>query len=210
MAQTQKNNSGGAKKMEYRKVSFDVNEIAPDAPAGEWQVSIPRGKCKTQPTREERFPMVIVPIRLEKTEEDGEVFEKALGTELSTFLVFGGKTPQGERMAKIRIRQLCEAADVDLDLIPKNIGDDPENELAEFIRALEGKKFTAWTKIQTRKDTGEDVTELSFVNPSRTLSAKNEDDDDSEGDDDDDAPESKPARGKRKPEKSKNGSSKRR
>lgn len=204
-------NSNAGKKMEYRKVSFDVNEIAPDAPAGEWKMSIPRGKCKVQPTREERFPMIIVPIRLEGTEEEGEKYEKALGTELSTFLVFGGKTPQGERMAKIRIRQLCEAADVDLDLIPKEIGDDPQNELAEFIRALEGKKFTGWTIIKARKDTGEEVTELTFVNPSRTLSAATDDDDD---DDDDDSSSSdndddKPARGKRKPEKSSSKSKRR-
>lgn len=202
------------KKMEYRKVSFDVNEIAPDAPAGEWNASIPRGKCKVQPTREEKFPMIIVPVRLDGTDEEDEKFQKALGTELSTFLVFGSKSPRGERMAKLRIREVCEAADVDLDLIPKEI-DDPENDLEPLIRALEGKKFKVWTKLQMRKDTGEVVTELVFRDPNRTLTAA-DDDDEEDGNDQDDSDGTargksrSQAQGKRKPaSKSSNGKSKR-
>lgn len=206
MARTDTNQS---KKLEYKRVQFDVNEIAPDAPAGEWDVSIPRGKCKVQPTREDHFPMIIVPIRLDKTEEDDDSFQKALGTELSTFMVFGAKTLRGERMAKLRIREICEAADVDLDLIPKVI-EDPENDLEPLIRALEGKKFKAWTKLQARKDTGEITSELMFRDPNRTLSAASEDDED-ENDDDDEAPRgrAKPApQGKKKPAAS-NGKSRR-
>ena len=195
------------KKMEYKRVSFDVNEIAPDAPAGEWQVSIPRGKCKVQPTKEDHFPMIIVPIRLDSTEEEDEAFQKALGTELSTFLVFGAKTPRGERMCKLRIREICEAADVDLDLIPKKLGDDPETELEPLIRALEGNKFTAWTKLQARKDTGEVVTEISFQDLNKLLTAKGGDED--EDDDEDDAPARGTSKGKKKPAASSNGKSRR-
>ena len=43
------NESTQGKRMDYKRVSFDVNEIAPDAPGGEWGMSIPRGKCKVQP-----------------------------------------------------------------------------------------------------------------------------------------------------------------
>jgi hypothetical protein len=171
--QTQSN----SKKMEYRKVTFDVTEIVPDAPAGEWMATIPRGKCKVQPTKEDRFPMVIVPVRLESTQEEGPEYQKALGAELSVFLVFGGKTPKGENMGKLRIRQLCEAADVDLDVIPKDI-DDPESDLEPLIRALEGKKFTCWTKVVPRKDTGELSTEVSFQDPNRSLKTADADDED--------------------------------
>lgn len=171
------------KKMEYKRVSFDINEIAPDAPAGEWQASIPRGKCKVQPTKEDKFPMIILPVRLDSTEEDDEKFQKSLGTELSTFMVFGSKSPRGERMAKLRIREICEALDVDLDLIPKKLGDDPENELEPLIKAMEGKKCTVWTRLQTRKDTGEVVSELLFRDPNRVLSAAGSDDDDDEDED---------------------------
>ena len=71
----------GQKKMEFKQVDFDVNEIAPDAPEGEWMMSIPRGKCKVQPTKEEKLPLLIVPVRLDSTEEEGDKFQKALGNE---------------------------------------------------------------------------------------------------------------------------------
>lgn len=169
------------KKMEYKQVSnFDVNEIAPDAPAGEWGVSIPRGKCKVQPTKEEHYPMLIVPVRLDKTEEEGEEFTKALGSELSAMIVFfGDEKPRAARMSKLRLRQLCEAAEVDLDVIPKKLTD-PENDLEPLIRALEGKKFKAWTKLQTRKDTGEVVTDLLFQNPNAPIKGDTEEEEEEE------------------------------
>jgi hypothetical protein len=188
--QTEKN---GKKRMDYKPVDFDIDQIAPDAPAGEWGMSIPRGQCKVQPTKEDHFPMVVVPIRLDKTDEDADEFQKALGTVLSVFLVFGGKNPRGERMNKLRIRQLCELLDVDLDVIPKRI-EDPENDLEPFIRAIEGKKFTGWTQLNERRDTGETVTEVRFTEPGKLLGKKG--DDDSEEDDtvdDDEDEDEKPA-----------------
>lgn len=194
MTQTSTNRSGKQdKKMEYRKVSYDVNEIAPDAPEGEWEVSIPRGKCKVQPTSKDAWPMLIVPVRLDGTEEEGEEYEKALGVELSSMIVFfGDENARAARLSKLRLRQLCEAADVDLDVIPKEIGDDPPNELEPLIRELEGSKFTAWTRLQTRKDTGEVTSEIVFLNPSTPLAASGDDDGD-----DEDRPRRSP-RGKKK------------
>ena len=171
------------KRMEYKQVEFDVNEIAPDAPVGEWGVSIPRGKCKVQPTKEDKYPMLIVPIRLDKSDEEGEEFQKALGAELSTMIVFfGDEKARAARMSKLRLRQLCEAADIDLDLVPKRLTD-PESDLEPLIRALEGKKFTAWTRHTIRKDTGETTTEILFQNPKAALTGSG--DGDGEGDDDD-------------------------
>jgi hypothetical protein len=201
MAKSEQQSNQG-KKMEYKRVSFDINEIVPDAPAGEWKASIPRGKCKTQPTKDDHFPMIIAPIRLDSTEEEGETFERALGTELSVFLVFGAKTSRGERLSKLRIRQVCEALDIDLDLIPKVINDG--DDLQPLVRALEGKKFTVWTRLQTRKDTGEVTSEVLFQDPNRTLSAASDDGDD---EDDDDEPQSEPAP-KKKPAASKNSNGK--
>lgn len=190
------NQNKSEKKMEYRKVKFDVNEIAPDAPAGEWRVSIPRGKCKVQPTKEDHYPMLIVPIRIDGTEEDGEEYTKAIGAELSTMIVFfGDEKARAARMSKIRLRQLCEAADVDLDVLPNDL-EDPENDLEPLIRALEGKKFTCWTRLTTRKDTGEVTTEIVFVNPNKPIAAKNDDDDEREHDEDEDDAPRKPARGR--------------
>ena len=197
-------NQSQSKKIEYKKVDFDVSEIAPDAPAGEWKMSIPRGKCKVQPTAKDHFPMIIVPIRLDGTDEEDDNFTKALGTELSVFLVFGGATPAGERMAKMRIRELCEAADVDLDLIPKKLGADPDSELQPFIKAIEGKKFTGWTKITKRKDTGEETTEVTFRSGNKLLAGGNDDDDD----DADDGGSNGAQRGKKKTSRNKGNGSK--
>jgi hypothetical protein len=181
------------KKMEYKQVNFDVNEIAPDAPAGEWMVSIPRGKCKVQPTKEDHYPMLIVPVRLDKTEEEGDEFQKALGSELSTMIVFfDDAKPRAARMSKLRLRQLCEAADVDLDVIPKKLND-PDNDLEPLIRALEGKKFPAWTKHTTRKDTGEVVTDLLFQKPGGLKTTADNDDEE----EDDDKPRGKAAAGRK-------------
>ena len=61
---------GKVRKMDFKEVEYDINEIAPDAPEGEWTVTVPRGKCKVQPTKEDKYPMLIVPLRLDSY--DGE------------------------------------------------------------------------------------------------------------------------------------------
>lgn len=190
------------KKMEFKPVDFDVNEIPPDAPPGEWSCTIPRGQCKIQPTKDDHFPMVVVPVRLDGTEEDDDAHQRALGTVLSAFLVFGGKNSRAERMSKLRIRQFCEAIDFDLDDLPTKLTD-PENDLQPFVRAIEGKKFTAWTRVSTRRDTGEEVTDLLFYDPKALKGAAPSDKDDDEGDDD--ADEEKATKGKGKADKGKKG-----
>lgn len=187
-ATTNSKSKGGSndKKMQYKRVSYDVNEIAPDAPEAEWKMAIPRGKAKVQPTKEEQLPMLVIPIRLEATDEEGDKFEKAVGTELSIFIVFFGEdNPRAAKLSKLRLRSLCEATDVDLDLIPKEL-DDPETQLQPLIRALEGKKFTGWTVHQVRRDTGEVVTEIRFTNPTKVLT-KGGDDEDEDDDNDSDS-----------------------
>ena len=119
------------------------------------EASIPRGKCKVQPTKEDHYPMLIVPIRLDKTDETDEAYEKALGAELSSMIVFfGDEKARAARMSKLRLRQLCEAADVDLDVIPKVI-EDPENDLEPLIRASRGRsspcgRFSPRARIRAR------------------------------------------------------------
>ena len=181
---------GKVRKMDFKEVEYDINEIAPDAPEGEWTVTVPRGKCKVQPTKEDKYPMLIVPLRLDSYdgEEEGEEFEKALGTELSVMIVFfGNEKARAARMGKLRLRQLCEKADVDLDLVPKKIRA-PED-LEDLINALEGKKFGIFTKHSVRKDTGETVVEVQFQKPGALTSNSGREDDEDEDTD-------KPTKGK--------------
>lgn len=172
--------SRGEKKMQFKPVNYDVNEIAPDAPAGHWtKVSIPRGKIKIRAT-DDGFPQLIIPCRLDKTDEEDEKFQSALGTELATFVTFYDNSQGGfaARQSKLTLRDLCDAADVDLDTIPKKIED--EGDLADLINALEGKSFEAWTTHRTNKGTGEVRVNLQFHDPKGTLSAKKDDGDEEE------------------------------
>ena len=170
-------------KMQFKPVSYDVHEIAPDAPEGEWVASIPRGQIKIQPTKEDKYPMLIIPLRLDKYsgENEGEQYEKALGTVLSLMIVFfGNEKAKAARMGKLRLRQLCEAADVDLDAVPTEIRS--EEDFAELVTSLEGKKFTVWTKHNVRKDTQETVVDVVLQKPGGlSLTPRNRDED--EGDD---------------------------
>lgn len=170
----------GEKKMQFKPVAYDVNEIAPDAPAGHWsKVSIPRGKIKIRAT-EEQYPQLIIPCRLDKTDEEDEKFQAALGTELAVFVTFYDNSQGGfaARQSKLTLRDLCDAADVDLDTIPKKIAD--EGDLADLVNALEGKSFEAWTTHRTNKGTGEVRVNLQFHDPKGTLSAKKDDDEEEE------------------------------
>lgn len=151
------------RKIQYHSVYVDLDEVEPDPPEGEWGVAIPRGKCVVRPTEDSYpcYPMLVVTVRLDRTEEDGEGYEKALGVELSVPFIFGGINNRAARESKIRLKQLCEAAGVDLDLVPKKLTQ-AERDLDPLIRALEGKNFTAWTRLATHGD--EDV-ELLFQKP---------------------------------------------
>ena len=75
-------------------------------------------------------------------------------------------------MNKLKLRQLCEAADVDLDVIPRKLPD-PENDLADLISALEGKN-------------GDPQVEVLFQNPKGGL--KKAEKDEAEEEDEDNTP----------------------
>ena len=168
------------KKMEFAPVDFDIDNIALDAPEGAWTAIIPRGKIVVRPTNEERFPMMIVPIRLEKTEEDGEIYEKALGVELRVMIVFFPDTKaQAARMSKTRLRQLCEATEIDTDKIPKSLRK-PLEDLQPLIAELEGKRLPVWTWHGKNKKSGETEVNVSFRPPGagNSRSKPSDDDDD--------------------------------
>ena len=178
--------STAGKKLDFKPVDFDVNKIAPDAPEAQWEATIPAGKIRIQPTKDDKFPMLIIPLRLDSCEEDGEIYQKALGTELSLMVVFFDDTkPRAARMSKLRLQQLCEAADVDREVVPTKIRS-PED-FADFIAELERKKFTIWTKHNVDKNTNEVRVDVLLTKPG-ALRASN---DDEEEDD-------KPAKGKGK------------
>jgi hypothetical protein len=156
-------------------------EIIPDAPEGEWEFLIPKGKCKVTVTQK-GDPRILVPHKLEKAaDEKNEAFQ---GSEVQfSAIVFDDGDPEkrrGANMMKGRLRALCESVDVEFaDLYPTEV-----NEAEDFdplLRALEGKRGTCWT-VHTKREaaSGEMITEteIRYSKPGAGLVTKGADSDD--------------------------------
>ena len=170
-------------------------EIVPDAPEGEWESRIPKGKCKMTVTQK-GDPRLIIPFKLEKA--DDEKNEPFQGSEVSmSIIVFDeedNEKRRGANMMKGRLRALCEAVEVDWEeLYPTEVS--KAEDFDPLFRALEGKTLTIWTVHTTRtNDSGETITdtEVRFKKPGAGLVNR----DDSE--DSDERPGKKKAAGKRR------------
>ncbi len=158
-------------------------EIVPDAPEGEWQFLIPKGKCRVSKTQKED-PQLFIPHKLEKAEDEKN--ESFQGSEVSLrIVIFDDEDPErrrGANMMKQRLRALCEAVDVDInEVYPTEVND--ASDFDKLFHALEGKKGTCWT-VHTKRavDSGEDITdtEIRYRKPGSGLVTKGASDDDSE------------------------------
>lgn len=182
--------TGGKIQFKPRKTS---TEIVPDAPEGEWEFLIPKGKCKVVVTQK-GDPRLIIPHKLEKAaEEKNETFN---GSEVTqAVIVFDDEDNEkrrGANMMKGRLRALCEAVDVDFgETYPTEV--EKVEDFDPLFRALEGKRGTCWTVHTTRTaESGELITdtEIRYKKPGAGLVTKGADDDDD-----------KPGKGKGKPAK---------
>ena len=158
-------------------------EIVPDAPEGEWESRIPKGKCKMTVTQK-GDPRLIIPFKLEKA--DDEKNEPFQGSEVSmSIIVFDeedNEKRRGANMMKGRLRALCEAVEVDWEeLYPTEVS--KAEDFDPLFRALEGKTLTIWTVHTTRtNDSGETITdtEVRFKKPGAGLVTKGAVSDDDE------------------------------
>jgi hypothetical protein len=170
------------KKLQF-KPRKSSTEIQPDAPEGEWESLIPKGKCKVLVTQK-GDPRLIIPFKLEKAEDEkNEPFQ---GSEVSmSIIIFDDADPEkrrGANMMKGRLRALCEAADLDFgEVYPTEVND--ASDFDPLFRALEGKRLTVWT-VHTKRtaESGEEVTdtEVRFKKPGAGLVTKGASDDDDE------------------------------
>lgn len=163
-----------------------THEIQPDAPEGEWQARILKGKSKALVTQK-GDPRLILAIKLEKAEDEKN--EKFQGAEVSfSVIFFDDDDPERKRacnLMKGRLRGLCEAVDVEYaDVYPTDIRDDHPDKVFGFSKlftALEGKTLHLWTRHNRRaQESGEEVvdTEIAFRAPGAGLVTKTEDTDD--------------------------------
>ena len=157
-----------------------THEIQPDAPEGEWQARILKGKSKALVTQK-GDPRLIMQLKLEKAEDEKN--EKFQGAEVSfSVIFFDDDDPERKRacnLMKGRLRGLCEAVDVEYaDVYPTDIRDDHPDKVFGFRKlfdALEGKTLHLWTRHNRRaQESGEEVvdTEIAFRAPGAGLVTK--------------------------------------
>jgi hypothetical protein len=178
------------KKLAFKPRKSSTENI-PDAPEGEWEARIPKGKCKTLVTQK-GDPRLIIPFKLEKAEDEKN--ETFLGSEVSMSVIIfddaDNEKRRGANMMKDRLRSLCNAVDVDFgDVYPTSI--ESEEDFKPLYSALEGKTLTIWTIHTTRtNDSGETITdtEIRFKKPGSGLVTKG-----AEGDEDEKPGKKKPA-----------------
>lgn len=147
------NGNGNTTIRNNKRIAYNASAILPDAPEGEWQATVVRGKSKVSVTKEgEGNPMVTFNFRLDTAEtEDNATYQ---GTTLPKYISFvadnDGSIPAfAKRNTKMDLRALSAECGFDLAIIPDEMSLDVEElkaQLAPFIDAVEGKSFTIWTK----------------------------------------------------------------
>ena len=186
--ETSMNMANGTQTHDDKKLSWKPRklskEILPDAPEGEWEARIPKGKSKVTVTQK-GDPRILISFKLEKAaDEENEKFQ---GAEVTfSAIIFDEEDPDRRRasnMMKGRLRALCEWAGVELaDVFPEECNS-PEDFKALFD-AVEGSTGTVWTVHSKRKaESGEEMTdtEVRFSKPGGGAQARREEESDDRG-----------------------------
>lgn len=191
MANGTQTHDSGEKKLAW-KPRRNTTGVLPDAPVGEWEARVVKGKCKVTVTQK-GDPRLLIPFKLEKAaEEENESF---LGAEVvMSVIIFDEEDPERRRasnMMKGRLRNLCERLDIEFgDVYPEECSS-PDDFKALFD-AIEGGVCTIWTTHNKRtNESGEEQvdTEIKFSKPGGGASAAHADEEEAE----DDAPRGKAA-----------------
>lgn len=161
--------SNGAKgKLKMKAIdAFSYDKLPPDLPSGKWRFTIDKAVARAT---QKGQPMISLKFKVEEAFDDEH--ESLVGKSIDELVIFYAdndeENSRAAKMNKVRIRQLCEAAEVDLDAIPKRIGADGA-ELEQFAETLRGQSFEAWTIVKTQ-DSGEQRTNVMYTEPGGGLS----------------------------------------
>jgi hypothetical protein len=186
MASTQ-TSSNSKPKMKFRAIdNFDHTDLPPDLPEGKWDFVIKKATARSTKSND---PMVSLVLEVTKAHDDEH--EALVGKTVDDMVIFYDDQAQPERtraskMQKVRMRQICEAFELETDIIPTSISEDG-HELFEYAEALQGAQGTAWTTVRTDTETNESRTNVLYAEPAGGMTRL-------EPADDDDAPS-----GKKKP-----------
>lgn len=175
-------NGAAAQKIQF-KPRKTVTEIQPDAPEGQWDVLIPKGRSKISATAPEKGgdPVITWEFKLEKADDEkNESFQGSTINQRSTFYDQADSARRkAANMQLTWIRGLCEACEVEFsEVYPEELND--ADDLTPLVDALEGKRLTIWT-VHRKSTTasGEEMlnVDIRFKKPGAGLVSKTADDD---------------------------------
>lgn len=154
----------------------DLSDIPPDLPAGEWQATC---AVKKLATSKDKYPMLALEWKTTEANTDGN--EEAVGGRVTDFIVFYPANHRASRMGKLRLKEVCEALDIEIPTIKAVKSWD---DLADLIDALEGTSAVIYTTVEADKTTGEQRSKIRYSAPgalkTKSKMAAEEDDEDSD------------------------------
>jgi hypothetical protein len=171
----------GKLRFKPRKTS---TEQIPDAPEGEWEALIPKGKCKFTVTQN-GDPRIIIPFKLVKAEDEkNETYQNSeVNLQVIIFDDEDNEKRRAANMSKGRLRALCEACDIVFgDVYPSEVS--TEHDFDKLFAAVEGKKVQVWTVHTTYTNQSNETvqqTEIRFKEPGAGLVTKGVEADDDDG-----------------------------
>ncbi len=169
----------------------DMKDIPPDLPAGTWEATC---SVKKLATSKDKFPMLCLEWKTTEALTDGN--EDSVGQRASDFIVFWPSNHKASRMSKVRLKSMCEALDIE---VPSTTKISSWDDVAEFTDALEGLKATIYTIVDTRKDTGEQVSKVLYKAPGSSFAMKAASAEDDEDEEEEEAPKKSSSKKTAKP-----------
>ena len=168
-------------KIQFKKRSL-AHEQKPDLPEGEWEVTIPKGKCKPAQTSAEKGgdPGINIVLKVVKAADEANESYQGSFTNLRLYF-YDSADPEKRKGANANLRTataLAEACELDLkEIYPDEL--ESEDDIWGIIEKLEGKSFTVWTVHRKSEFNGETMinVDIRFRQPGSGLATKPGDDD---------------------------------
>jgi hypothetical protein len=171
----------------FKPINFDVKTSEPEAQVGQYEAII--HEIKVTKTSTDGYPMLIVEWKLDSAEDEEN--KKSEGATVPDFIALFPEGDSKGRMGKLRLRQLCEGLEIDLDTIPTRI--EEPSDFDDFIKVAKRQRMTVWVTHRTDKSTNEVRVGVAYAAPKSTLPPVERDEED-----EDEAPRARKAAGAKK------------
>jgi hypothetical protein len=156
--QNHQNSGGTYAGANFEPMSYDVEEIQPDAYDGEYEATIEKVAFKG--TKSKNQPMIELSWKLTGTEDDSENCQKSIGAQVRDWIVLANDRT-GNR-GKVKLRVLRDTLGLDPDVLPTQISS--FDDLAELGNALKGQSMKVWISTSTDND-GNVRTNINYAAP---------------------------------------------